>query len=134
MPVGYYDPDEGMEYGKKKPRSLLAKTDLQKELLRICGYKSGYFKDTDQRNAFKKIEEKANGETEEQYLYREWILHNFEIAKINNRKIITRNVANVMRMIGNEERRIDWTIANRKRLLEKRKHLSINSDDFFRKD
>ncbi|MDP2364982.1 MAG: hypothetical protein Q8M94_14585 [Ignavibacteria bacterium] len=122
--VSWYDPDEEATQFGKRPAWQRAKTDLQKKALAACGRK--YFKSREERKRWNALEEKARGATEEDILFEAWILHNAKLCERANGLQITRVFGVLLAMIENEERQLDWKVANREHVFADKK-LDIES-------
>jgi hypothetical protein len=122
-PVGSYDPDteDNEVRAIKRPSWSIPQTPLAQSALSACGRQ--FFKGNNKKVEFaswKEIEEKTLGEDDESYLYTEWVKSRIEyVAKFNSTRL-SLLFDNLMRQINNNEKRIDWIIKNRNRVLAKR--------------
>jgi hypothetical protein len=112
-----FDPDEDEQTIQRA--ALRAKTPLQERALAACGRK--YFKSTEERKRWRLLEGKTLGGTDEQILYAAWLYHNIELWEKANSKMVERIFYKLMSAMENEERRIDWEVANRAKVFADRK-------------
>lgn len=119
--IGTFDPDENDTQAVKEPAWKTPKTELGKSMLSACGRKK--FKDRTEQRAWKTIEEKTLGFTEEDYLYLQWVKSRIQLWREKNSKSIVRPLNTLISHINNEDWRIDWTSKNRERLLKARQQI-----------
>lgn len=119
MPVGYYDPDGG-GYENMMRKSLTAKTSLQEKALLACRRTSLRFKNVAERKAFKDLETHGLGATNDAIVYVAWMEHNIQLVVDANAKKLQRTMTTLIKMIGNNDRRADWEVHNRDKVLKER--------------
>lgn len=123
MPVGYYDPDWSSGGGQKRPSWATPKTKLAQDALAICGrkYFHGQTKHLSEFSDWDKIEQRTMGADEDSFLYKMWVMSCMEWAKKMNIKGIVITFGTVLKMINNDENKIDFIAKNKERLLKERK-------------
>ncbi len=123
--VGCFDPDADERGESARPKRPVRVSELQEKALRATRHVSRtgattYFSSREHVKRFKALEEKARGADDEGFLFRQWMLHNIEhVEKINQQRMWI-GMGNLLARMENEDRRIDWTAANRKWLLAQR--------------
>ena len=141
-PVGTYDPD-WVEGNTVHPAWATPKSPLAIEALKVCGRK--YFHGQTMHNSeFALWEEQARktiGASDEHFLQRAWIKNVIEWARGMNKQGIKITFPVLLRMIADDDRRIDFLGINKERLLKDRKEnipefikiTEINNSTFQRK-
>ena len=129
MPIGFYDPDaDPKEEARLKKKSSLPKTELAKLAFAAC--RRTYFKmGTDEKKRWKAIEAPTLGASQEDIMILEWIKHNIGLAREANKMQTVRSLGWLMSACENQDRRSDWIVANRDRVLKER--AKAITDDFF---
>lgn len=121
MATGYFDPDEDEAQARgKRPAWSKPKKEFTKEAMAAC--RRQFFNTRDEQKRWDLIEQKTLGSTEEDYLYLCWVKHKIAHVKAVNAKVNQFSFGALMTMIENEEKRIEWTTNNRKRLLDERRN------------
>jgi len=141
-PVGTYDPDwVGGEMSR--PAWATPKSPLAIEALKVCGRK--YFKGQTKHNSefalWEEQERKAIGASDECFLQRAWIKNVIEWVRQKNIKGTVITFPVLLKMISDDDRRIDFLGINKDRLLKARKEnipefakrTEVNSSTFQRK-
>jgi hypothetical protein len=122
-PVGTYDPD-WVAGNQSRPAWAVPKTPIAIEALRVCGrsYFRGQTKHNSEFALWEEQERKIIGASDECFLQRAWIKNVIEWAREKNKQgtIITFPV--LLKMIADDDRRIDFMGINRERLLKARKN------------
>ncbi len=123
--VGCFDPDADERGETSRPKRPVRVSELQEKALRATRHISGtgattYFSSREHVKRFKALEEKARGADTEGFLFRKWMEYHIEKVAESNKKEMLFSMGNLIKRMENEDRRIDWTAANRKRLLAQR--------------
>lgn len=106
-------------YKTKPDPARQAKTELQR--MALSTVRMTQFSSRDQHKAFKQMEDMAIGADDQSYLMDKWIRFCIaEWVKANTPRPI-RSLDNLIKYIGNETKRQDWTLKNRQRILINRK-------------
>lgn len=116
--VGMYDPDNDNQSSSMIKKSMEPKTDFQRRAFKAC--RRSYFKNTTERKRFRTLETPGLGATEESIMHQEWIKHNIGLVEEANKTKTIRNLAVLMSMIENQERKTDWVASNRERVMKSR--------------
>ena len=126
--VGTFDPDWVTE-NDNRPAWATPKSPLAIEALQICGrkYFRGQTKHQSEFALWEKIECKTIGASDECFLQREWIKSIFEWVRKMNIKGTVITFPVMIKMIADNDRRIDYLGKNENRLLKSRKE---NIPDF----
>jgi hypothetical protein len=123
MPLTGWDDGEygsGSSIGRPK-----ARTTLQERAFAATGRKT--WLDTKERKRFEYHEDRARGSSAESFLHQMWIVHNIEIAEKANTLSRVRSLGNILAMLDNDAREMEWKAANREKLLNERGKATLDA-------
>lgn len=131
MSIQYMDPDSDDENPTVRPAWSKPKDDVDGLALRTCGRQ--YFKSPKERKEWRALRDKTLGANIDDILYDAWIKHNIEYCAGQNQRFTKFNFTILIKMIQNDQRRVDWFAANREKVMKSRKAAAIGavSDSFF---
>jgi len=118
FPIGLFDPDEDDANPRVRPGWSKPKTELQRSALASCNRR--WFKSSGERREWNALEQKALGGTQESIMHQEWIKHNIQLCVTANSRRPERSFTILIKMIQNEDRKVDWIVANRDKVLAAR--------------
>lgn len=124
MSLSSFDPDTEFDTAAKRPAWSQPKTPLSEKALAACGrkYFLGQRKSNSDFALWNPIEERALGADDESWLYRKYVEFWIEWAKGKNGRGIVISFLQLIRIIQNKEREVQWLSENRKKVLEDRKN------------
>lgn len=96
------------------------KTDLQRAALASMKRMS-QFTSRSQHQAFKNLELKAIGASDEHYIWRKWFDNCIEVWRKANAVSVNRSLDNLIKYMGNENAQKEWFGKNRTKILATRK-------------